>query len=705
MAAVARGNRYGRPLRLALNRALRAERQEIAMLQKTFITGCLVVSLAVTAHAAEITSATLAGGLKNPQAVAASEDGRIFVTTAGELGKDGDGEVFVIQNGKTSRFAAGLDDPKGIVSHRDSLYVVDKNRVLKIDAAGKPTVLAAADTFPSMPHDLSSIAVEYEKGTLFVGDLGDEKGNGAAVFRVSTAGGDLRQVGTGYAAFGRPAGLLLDGAAFILVADSSGRALHRVKIVDGSVETLRKDLRGVSGLNWDAYGRLFLCNSAAAGGVSVIPRPGVAPISLPGIEPARAVCVNQTNHELVSLSADGVKSTKIVIPGWEVEETSLALESVTAFPKLEWANWSPETPDGKVNHLRPIVLTHAGDGSSRVFLATQHGVIHVFPNDPNAEKSQVFLDIEDRVRYSDKEDEEGFLGLAFHPRYKETGEFFVFYTPKKANKRHTNFISRFRVRKDNPNQADPASEEVLLKIEHRFFNHDGGTLAFGPDGYLYIAVGDGGLAADPFRNGQNINTLLGKILRIDIDHKAAGKPYAIPADNPFANRKDAAPEIWCYGLRNVWRFSFDRETKACWASDVGQDLWEEINLVTRGGNYGWNVRESLHPFGVHGVGPRKDLIDPIWEYHHSIGKSITGGGVYRGSRLPELRGAYLYADYVAGTVNALRYDTDKARVVANQPIRTKKLPIVSFGEDEEGEMYFLCITATGKGISRFERRK
>jgi glucose/arabinose dehydrogenase len=218
-------------------------------------------------------------------------------------------------------------------------------------------------------------------------------------------------------------------------------------------------------------------------------------------------------------------------------------------------------------------------------------------------------------------------------------------------------------------------------------------------------VGDGGLAADPFRNGQNINTLLGKILRIDIDHKAGSKAYAIPSDNPFADRKDAAPEIWCYGLRNVWRFSFDRETKVCWAADVGQDLWEEIDLITRGGNYGWNLREAFHPFGVHGVGPRKDLTDPIWEYHHSIGKSITGGGVYRGNRLPELRGAYLYADYVAGTVNALRYDNGKARVVANQPIRTKKLPIVSFGEDQEGEMYFLCITANGKGISRFERTK
>jgi glucose/arabinose dehydrogenase len=450
---------------------------------------------------------------------------------------------------------------------------------------------------------------------------------------------------------------------------------------------------------------LFVADSGANGGVSVIPRPGEEPVLLPGSEPTKAISAHRAARELVMVTADGVKATKVVIPGAEVEESPLPLEAVTAFPKLQWANWSAETPEGKVNHLRPIVLTHAGDGSDRVFLATQHGVIHVFPNDQKAEKTEVFLDIQDRVRYDDNENEEGFLGFAFHPRYKQTGEFFVFYTPQKAKKKHTNVLSRFRVRRDNPNQADPASEEVLLRIEHPFFNHDGGTVAFGPDGYLYLAVGDGGLAADPFRNGQNLETLLGKILRIDVDHKAAGKAYAIPKDNPFAGRSDSRPEIWCYGLRNVWRFSFDRETKVCWAADVGQDLWEEIDLLVPGGNYGWNLREALHPFGGHGVGPRKDLIDPIWEYHHSVGKSITGGGVYRGSRLPELQGAYLYADYVAGTVNALRYDPAKGRVVANQSIRTMKMPIVSFGEDQSGEMYFLSITADGRGISRFERTK
>ena len=340
---------------------------------------------------------------------------------------------------------------------------------------------------------------------------------------------------------------------------------------------------------------------------------------------------------------------------------------------MQWTGWSGETPEGQVAHHRPLVLTHAGDGTNRVFVATQHGVIHVFPNDPNADKTQVFLDIQDKVRYNDKTDEEGFLGLAFHPRYKETGQFVVFYTVKKANKPHTNIVSRFRVKPDNPNQADPASEEVLLRIEHPFWNHDGGTVVFGPDGALYIAAGDGGLFADPFRNGQNMQTLLGKILRIDVDHKGpdqngTAQPYAIPTDNPYAGRTDVRPEIWCNGLRNVWRFSFDRETKVCWAADVGQDLWEEIDLIVRGGNFGWNLREGLHPFGAKGVGPRKNLIDPIWEYHHSIGKSITGGGVYRGPSLPELKGASLRRLYCRhGLCAALRSGTGSRGCESTDP--------------------------------------
>src|SRR5262249_38304526 len=287
-----------------------------------------------------------------------------------------------------------------------------------------------------------------------------------------------------------------------------------------------------------------------------------------------------------------------------------------------------------------LLLTHAGDGTNRVFVGIQQGTIHVFPNDQKATKTRVFLDISARVRYSDNENEEGFLGLTFHPQYKKNGEFFVFYTDKKA--RLENVVSRFRVSKDDPNRADPASEEELLRIKHPFWNHDGGTICFGPDGYLYVALGDGGAANDPFDNGQNLKSILGKVLRIDVDHKDRGLPYAIPKDNPFVSKKDVRPEIFAYGLRNVWRMAFDRKTGELWAADVGQKLWEEIDIVKAGGNCGWNRREGWQPFGPRGVGPRKDLIDPIWQYHHDIGKSITGGLVYRGERFKALQGAYVY---------------------------------------------------------------
>jgi glucose/arabinose dehydrogenase len=305
------------------------------------------------------------------------------------------------------------------------------------------------------------------------------------------------------------------------------------------------------------------------------------------------------------------------------------------------------------------------------------------------------------VRYQDKENEEGFLGLAFHPDYKKNGEFFVFYTPK--DKKLVNVVSRFKVSKDDPDKADPASEEIIFSVKRPFWNHDGGTICFGPDSYLYIALGDGGAANDPFNNAQNLKTPLGDVLRIDVNKKDSGKNYAIPADNPFVGNQDARPEIWAYGLRNVWRMAFDRKTGQLWAGEVGQNLYEEINIIVKGGNYGWKLRESLHPFGANGVGPRPDLIEPIWEYHHDIGKSITGGHVYRGKNLPELDGLYLYGDYISNKIWALRYDDKEKRVVANRPIRDKGQAILSFGEDEAGEVYLLTYSATGRGIYRFVR--
>jgi glucose/arabinose dehydrogenase len=340
---------------------------------------------------------------------------------------------------------------------------------------------------------------------------------------------------------------------------------------------------------------------------------------------------------------------------------------------------------------RPVVITHAEDGSNRLFIVTQQGVIHVIPNRHDVKQTQTFLDIESRVRYADQQNEEGLLGMAFHPDYSENGQFFVYYTIRDVPR--TSVISRFQVSKDDPNRADPDSEQEIMRIAQPFWNHNGGTIVFGPDGKLYVGLGDGGKFNDPQMNGQNLQTLLGSILRIDVDAKDRGRKYAIPKDNPFYGQpRFARGEIFAYGFRNVWRMSFDRETGRFWAADVGQDLWEEINIVVPGGNYGWNLREAKHKFGPGGSDPRPDLIEPIFEYHHDVGKSITGGVVYRGERLPELRGAYLYGDYVSGKIWALNYDFEKQRVVSNRPIPLEAaegdaLPVITFGEDEQGEVY------------------
>ena len=390
----------------------------------------------------------------------------------------------------------------------------------------------------------------------------------------------------------------------------------------------------------------------------------------------------------------------------EVDERPLPIEVRPAFRQLKWTGWSPVTEQGKVLDFRPIVLTHAGDGSNRIFVAAQRGIIHVFPNRSDVERTKVFLDLSKRVVYKDKQNEEGLLGMAFHPRYKQNGQLFLYYTTVDAPQ--TSVISRFTVSGDDPNRVDPRSEFEIMRVKQPFWNHNGGTIVFGPDGYLYIALGDGGSAKDPLGNGQNFHTLLGSILRIDVDHVQKGRKYSIPKDNPFVGRgRKVRAEIWAYGLRNVWRMAFDRKTGKLWAGDVGQDIWEEIDIIVRGGNYGWNIREGRHKFGTGTAKSRSKLIDPIWEYHHDIGKSITGGSVYRGKKLPELDGHYLYADYVSSKIWALKYDAKQKKVVANRPIRSSanKLPVMSFGEDERGEIYFMIPTASGRGLFQFARTK
>jgi glucose/arabinose dehydrogenase len=393
----------------------------------------------------------------------------------------------------------------------------------------------------------------------------------------------------------------------------------------------------------------------------------------------------------------------------EVDQRPLPVKIVPAFPQLDWPDWLRGLDVGRPRDPRPLLIMGARDGTNRILAGTEYGTVHVWANDPQANKMETFIDLRDRVQYIDSQNEEGFLGLAFHPRFKENGEFFVYYSTKPTTEKpHLTVVSRFHASKDHTH-GDPASEEIILTIEHPYWNHKGGTIVFGPDGCLYIGLGDGGAFNDPHGNGQKLTTLLGKILRIDIDHKDPGMKYAIPKDNPFANRgPEARGEIWAYGIRNVWRIAFDRTTGDLWAGDVGQDTWEEIDIIRRGGNYGWSLREGMHPLTVKdqpqrkGSPPRSDLIEPIWEYNHNIGKSITGGNVYRGKQVPELVGAYLYGDYVTGQIWALYYDRNKKQVTANRSIQPKGLPLLSFGEDDNGESYFL--TQQG-GIMKFAPQK
>ncbi len=346
---------------------------------------------------------------------------------------------------------------------------------------------------------------------------------------------------------------------------------------------------------------------------------------------------------------------------------------------------------------KPLALTYVPDGTDRLAVTTQDGVVYLVPNRPDVAPQDVreFLDLKDRVLRTDFE--EGLLGLAFHPRFKENGQVFAFYSTKTVEPRGS-IVARYRLTADK-SRVDPASEEILLKYSKPYGNHDGGSLEFGPDGMLYVGIGDGGLRDDPHGNGQNLEVLLGKILRIDVDHRAPGLNYAIPRDNPFADRGGKVRgEIWALGIRNPWRLSFDMKDGTCWLGDVGQNLFEEIDIIVRGGNYGWSLREGKHPFKSTDAAAAANLIEPIWEYPRTDGRSITGGVVYRGPRLPELAGAYIYGDWVTGRLWALRWN-GKA-VTANQQITPLGHPtITAIGYDQQGE----AIVVATDGLFRIER--
>ena len=400
------------------------------------------------------------------------------------------------------------------------------------------------------------------------------------------------------------------------------------------------------------------------------------------------------NLKIRELSSEG----KVTDP----VDGQLPLQGVLAFPELTWEGYEGVDENGRITNFRPMAMTHAGDGSNRFFVGTQRGAIYVVPKDANDSQAKLFLDIRDKVHNWNKDNEEGLLGMAFHPEYKTNGLFYVYYSS--AAEPRVSIVSRFNVYTDNPNLADSTSEQIVMKIPQPFSNHNGGSIAFGPDGYLYIALGDGGGRNDPLGHGQNLSTLMGSILRIDVNNPQDERNYSIPQDNPFVQREGAQPEIYAYGFRNVWRMTFDRQTGDLWAADVGQDFWEEINVVRKGGNYGWSVREASYPFNNKPQHVPDEPLAPVWEYDHQIGKSITGGYVYRGTRLPELQGRYVYADFISGRIWALQYDASAGRVTSNMGIASTGFPVLAFGEDEAGELYYSVETVNGKGIYRFESK-
>ena len=352
-------------------------------------------------------------------------------------------------------------------------------------------------------------------------------------------------------------------------------------------------------------------------------------------------------------------------------------------------NYSVVNAFPNISFNDPVGIYHAGDNTDRLFVVEQPGIIKVFSNDPEIENVQTFLNITSIVEQDPGYTEEGLLGLAFHPNFSENGYFYVNYTdygPKR------NVIARYTVSSSNPNQANTESSLVILEVNQPYTNHNGGQIGFGSDGYLYISFGDGGSAGDPQGNGQNLQSLLGTIVRIDIDNTSNGLNYSIPPDNPFLAPLMARDEIYAYGLRNMWRFSWDPVTGLLWGADVGQYSWEEIDIIYAGLNYGWNTMEGNHCYPEGTSCNSEGFEPPVFEYPLYVDGvcSVTGGYVYRGNEILSLYGKYIYGDWCTGDIWAFTYSDDENHI--NEHLIRSDINITSFGLDQHNE---LLICANG----------
>ena len=376
-----------------------------------------------------------------------------------------------------------------------------------------------------------------------------------------------------------------------------------------------------------------------------------SPLGFPGSSFARTILV------FITLSAH---STTLAQP----------LRLVNAFPNLTFT--------------QPVYLTHSNDGTNRIFVIQKNGLIKVFPNDSAVASATTFLDVSSRIITGGGSSEQGLLGIAFHPNYAQNGYFYVDYT--RAGDGST-VIARYSVNPSNPNQADFNSEVRLLTIYQPYSNHNGGILFFGQDGYLHIGMGDGGSGGDPGNRAQNLDSLLGKILRINVDTTIGTQNYGIPPTNPFAGG-GGRPEIFTWGMRNPWRVSQDPVTGLIWCADVGQNTYEEIDIIENGRNYGWRIMEGFHCYNPSSGCNMTGLTLPIKEYSHISGRcSITGGFVYRGPLRPELVGRYIYADYCTGEIWKLRYQSGV--VTEDSLLLSAGTSVLSFGTDQNRELYVL----------------